>query len=84
MAAFEPQFVCVAGDELLTVTVGGRLSVMVKFVRAVSPGAVILIRNREFSPARIVEGEKDLLPLIPPPSVYTLMRADAPKPFVIP
>ena len=58
----------VAGDELLTVTLGGRLSVIEKFVRSVSGGAEILILNLEFSPAKIVAGLKDLFPPMPVPT----------------
>ena len=48
--ALAPQLFCDAGVELLTVTSGGRLSTMEKFVRSVSSGAEILMRNREFPP----------------------------------
>ena len=57
-----PQFgEAVAGDELLTVIFGGRRSVIEKLVRPVSLGAVMLIRNLEFSPGRMVSGLKLLL-----------------------
>lgn len=79
-----PQLVRVGGDELLIVTFGGRSSTMEKLVRAVSPGAVMLILNREFSPARIVAGENDLFALTPVPTLYTRTRAEAPNPFVMP
>lgn len=79
-----PQLLRVAGDELLIVTFGGSSSTMEKLVRAVSPGAVILIVNCEFSPARIVAGENDLFALMPVPALYTRTRAVAPNPFVMP
>ena len=50
ITAEDPQLFCVAGEELLTVTPGGRLSTIEKFVRSVSSGAEILIRKREFPP----------------------------------
>jgi hypothetical protein len=79
-----PQLFVVAGDELLTVTFAGRVSVIEKFVRLVSAGAVMLMRKREFSPARMVAGENDLLADIPAPSAYTVTFADAPSPLVTP
>lgn len=66
-----PQFSCVAGDELLMVTSGGRLSTMEKFVRFVSAGADILILNLEFPPGAMIPGENDLPAEIPAPTVYT-------------
>ena len=68
IVAEEPQFSCVAGEELLTVTLGGRLSTIEKFVRSVSAGAGMLILSLEFSPARMLSGSKDLLAAIPPPT----------------
>lgn len=62
-----PQLLCAAGDELLMVTFGGRLSTMVKFVRFVSAGAEILILNLEFPPGAIVAGENDLFAETPAP-----------------
>ena len=79
-----PQFVCVAGDELLMVTLGGRLSTMAKFVRFVSAGALMLRVKFEFPPGVIVTGKKDLLAEIPAPAVYTLTGAEADIPFVTP
>lgn len=55
----EPQPFVDGAVELLMVTPLGRLSVTEKLVRFVSDGAVIKIRNREFPPAEIDEGEKD-------------------------
>ena len=66
-----PQLSCVAGDELLTVTFGGRLSTMEKFVRFVSAGADILILNLEFPSGAMIPGENDLFAEIPAPTVYT-------------
>lgn len=66
-----PQLARVAGDELLTVTPGGRLSTMEKFVRFVSAGADILILNLEFPPGAMVPGENDLFAEMPAPTVYT-------------
>ena len=66
-----PQLSCVAGDELLTVTPGGRLSTMEKFVRFVSAGADILILNLEFPSGAMIPGENDLFAEIPAPTVYT-------------
>lgn len=66
-----PQLSCVAGDELLTVTSGGRLSTMEKFVRFVSAGADILILNLEFPSGAMIPGENDLSAEIPAPTVYT-------------
>ena len=66
--AEEPQLLCVAGEELLIVTSAGRLSTMEKFVRSVSAGAEMVIRNREFSPERIVVGENDFLAETPLPA----------------
>ena len=51
-AAGQP--VKVGPDELLTVTPRGRLSVIEKLVRAVSAGAMMERRSREFPPAGIV------------------------------
>ena len=62
-----PQLLNVAGDELLTVTFAGKLSTMEKLVRSVSRGAGMLILILEFSPGKIVEGEKDLVAGIPLP-----------------
>ena len=59
----------VAGDELLMVTFGGRLSTMETFVRSVSAGAEILILNLEFPPVAMVAGENDLFAEIPAPAV---------------
>ena len=64
-----PQLLRVAGDELLMVTFGGRLSTMAKFVRFVSAGADILILNLEFPPRAMVAGENDLFAEIPTPTV---------------
>jgi hypothetical protein len=63
-----PQLFWVPGEELLIVTLGGRLSIMEKFVRSVSAGAGMLILNREFSPAEMLEGEKDLFAVNPAPT----------------
>ena len=79
-----PQLAWVAGDELLTVTSGGRLSTMEKFVRFVSAGADILILNLEFPPGAMVSGDNDLFAEIPAPTVYTLTGAEADIPFVTP
>ena len=79
-----PQLLRVAGDELLMVTFGGRLSTMAKFVRLVSAGAVMLRDRFEFPPGVIVTGKKDLLAEIPAPTVYTLTGAEADIPFVTP
>lgn len=62
-----PQLLCVAGVELLMVTSGGRLSIMLKFVRFVSAGAVILILNLEFPPETMVAGKNDLFASTPAP-----------------
>ena len=66
-----PQLFSVAGAELLTVTCGGRLSTMEKFVRFESAGADILILNLEFPPGVMSPGENDLFAEIPAPTVYT-------------
>ena len=79
-----PQLLRVAGDELLIVTFGGRLSTMEKFVRAVSAGAGMLILNLELPPGEIVEGEKDLFAEIPAPNRMIRTRAEAGNTFVIP
>lgn len=79
-----PQLLRVAGDELLMVTSGGRLSTTAKFVRFVSAGADILILNLEFSPGAMVAGENDLFAETPAPTVYTLTGAEADIPFVTP
>jgi len=49
-----------AGVELLIVSPAGRLSVIEKFVRSVSPGAVISILNLELPPAGMEAGANDL------------------------
>lgn len=72
----EPQPVTDAGDELLTVTPVGRLSVIEKFVRFVSPGAVISIRNLELPPAVIDEGENDFDASKSLPRMFTLAFAE--------
>jgi hypothetical protein len=63
-----PQPLVVAGVELLMVTFAGRLSVSVKFVKAVSAGAIMLIRNLELAPGTIDVGLKPLVPVIPAPA----------------
>ena len=63
-----PQPVVVAGEELLTVTPAGRVSVSEKFVRPVSPGAVTSIRKRELPPAVIVGGLNDFAPVTSEPN----------------
>ena len=78
-----PQLLCVAGDELLTVTFCGRLSTMEKFVRFESAGADILILNLEFPPGAMIPGENDLFAEIPAPTVYTRTCAEADNPFVM-
>jgi hypothetical protein len=45
--------------ELLMVTPAGKLSITEKFVRFVSPGALMVIRNLELLPAAMVAGEND-------------------------
>ncbi len=57
---------------------------MTKLVSSVSPGAVMLIVNLEFSPGAIVDGENDLLAEMPLPARYTRTRAVAEIPLVIP
>ena len=84
ITADSPQPWCVAGEELLTVTFGGRLSTMEKFVRFVSAGAEMRILSREFSPANMISGENDLLAPMPAPGRYTHTRAEAGRPFVMP
>ena len=74
----------VAGDELLTVTLGGNESVIEKLVKSVSPGAVILIRKREFSPAEMVSVLNDLLADIPAPGAKMRTRAVTGLTFVTP
>jgi len=66
-----PQPVITEGDELLTVTPAGKLSVSEKFVRLVSPGAKKSILNRELLPAVIVEGENDFVPPTLDPATVT-------------
>ena len=66
-----PHPVTEGGVELLTVTPAGRLSLIEKFVRSVSLGAKMSILNLEFSPARIVEGENDLIPATSVPLTIT-------------
>ena len=61
-----------AGVELLIVTPVGRLSVIEKFVRSVSLGAVISILNLELPPAGIFEGENDFIPETSVPLTVTL------------
>lgn len=79
-----PQLFSVAGDELLMVTSGGRLSTRAKFVRFVSAGADILILNLEFSPGAMVAGENDLFAETPAPNGYTRTCPKADNPFVMP
>src|SRR5215207_4730808 len=71
MGGAAPHPVTAGGVELLTVTPVGRLSVIEKFVRSVSLGAKMSILNLEFSPARIVEGENDLIPATSVPLTIT-------------
>ena len=58
-----PQPVIAGGVELLTVTPVGRLSVTEKLVRFVSLGAKMSIRNLEFPPTVMDEGENDFIPV---------------------
>jgi len=70
-----PQPVIVGAVELLTVTPVGRLSVIEKFVRFVSLGAKISIRNLELPPAGIVAGENDFAPETSVPAMVTVAFA---------
>ena len=63
-----PQLFCAGGEELLTVTSGGKWSTIEKFVKSESGGAEMLIRRRELSPGAILDGEKDLLAEMPVPA----------------
>src|SRR5512134_390427 len=56
-------------------TPGGSGSVTEKLVRSVSPGAKISIRNREFPPAGMEEGEKFFNPVICVPLTVTVAFA---------
>jgi hypothetical protein len=69
-----PQPVIRGVEELLTVTPAGRSSVMEKFVRSVSPGAKMSIRNLEFVPAGIV-GRNDFIPVTSVPLMVRLAFA---------
>lgn len=71
-----PQPRTVGGVELLTVIPEGRLSVIEKFVRLVSPGAVMAILNLELPPAVMEAGEKDLLANISLPRTVTFAFAE--------
>ena len=77
-----PQSLVSGGVELLMVKPAGRLSTMEKFVRSVSPGAVISILNLELPPAAILEGENDLIPNISAP--VTVKVAVIGRPFPTP
>lgn len=70
-----PQPVMDGGVELLTVTPVGRLSVIEKFVRFVSPGAKISILNLELPPAGMEEGENDFIADTSVPAIVTLAFA---------
>jgi len=67
----EPQPLIAGAVELLTVTPTGRLSVSVKFVRSVSPGAKTSIRNLELPPTGIEAGENDFMPVTSTPATVT-------------
>lgn len=67
-----PQPFVDGGVELLTVKPAGRLSVIEKFVRSVSPGAKISILNLELPPAAILEGENDFIPVTSAPAIVTV------------
>jgi hypothetical protein len=67
-----PQPVTAEGLELLTVMPAGRLSVIETFVRFVSPGAKISIRNLELPPAAIVDGENVLIPATSVPVIVAV------------
>ena len=58
-----PQPLVDAGVELLIVILGGRLSTIEKFVRALSPGAKMSTRSRVLPPGLIVVGENDFIPV---------------------
>ena len=73
-----PQPFVAGAVELLTVKPAGRLSVIEKFVRFVSPGAKISMRNLEFPPGAILEGENDLIPVTSTPETVTLSVAGLP------
>ena len=73
-----PQPFVVGAVELLTVKPAGRLSVIEKFVRFVSPGAKISIRNLELPPGAILEGENDFIPVTSIPAMVTLSVAGRP------
>ena len=64
-----PHPVTVGAVELLTVRSPGRLSVMLKFDRSVSAGAVTVSRKREFPPTLIAVGWKVLASVTPAPVV---------------
>ena len=67
-----PQPLVSGGVELLMVKPSGRLSMIEKFVRSVSPGAKISILNLELPPDAILEGENDLIPIISAPATVTV------------
>ena len=66
-----PQPLMAGAVELLTVRPAGRLSVIEKFVRSVSPGAKMSILSLEFPPVAIDEGENDLMPVTSTPATFT-------------
>lgn len=70
-----PQPFVAGAVELLTVKPAGRLSVIEKFVRSVSPGAKISILNLELPPGAILEGENDFIPITSTPATVTLAVA---------
>ena len=66
-----PQPVMAGAVELLTVTPVGRLSVIEKFVKLVSPGAMMSILNRELPPWVIDAGVNDFAPVTSLPRTVT-------------